>query len=100
MLRNENLCNSLPRVVVGIPDLPRVLNWLIFEILAELDLEEIFGIVLSVKFFQPIAENVVRMGVWLNRFFVGLRLCLSGWDETIFHNIVTESISGLGILFS
>jgi len=100
LLRNENLCNSLPRVVVGIPDLPRVLNWLIFEILAELNLEEIFGIVLPVKFFQPIAEDVVRMGVWLNRFFVGLRLCLSGWDETIFHNIVTESISGLGILFS
>jgi hypothetical protein len=99
-VRNDNPCNSLLKVLVGIPNLPRILNWLIFQVLAELNLGEILGIMLSVEFFQPITENVIRMGVWLNGFFVSFLLSLSGWHEIIFHNIVTKSICGLGILSS
>ena len=54
LLRDDNLGNSLPGILLRIPDLSGVFDGLIFEILAKLDLEEVLGLVLAMKFLQPV----------------------------------------------
>lgn len=59
LLWNDDLRNSLPWVLLFIPDFPCIFNWLVLEILAQLHLEEVFGVVLGVEFGQPVAEDMV-----------------------------------------
>lgn len=50
---------------------------LFLKILAELDLEQVSGVVLAVELFQSVAEDVLGMGVWLDGFLGQFLLRLS-----------------------
>jgi hypothetical protein len=76
LLGNDNLGHSLPRVFFSIPLLSSVLNRLILEVLAELNLEEILRIILGIEVLQPIAQNMVRMKFGIYLLFVQLLLSL------------------------
>ena len=67
----------LPWVFLWIPDLARVLHWLILEVLTELELEEILRVVLGVEIAQPLAQNIRFVLLGLNGLVVELLLGLS-----------------------
>jgi hypothetical protein len=76
LLGNDSLGHSLPRVFFSIPLLSSVLNRLILEVLAKLNLEEILRTILGIEVLQPIAQNMVRMKFGIYLLFVELLLSL------------------------
>ena len=98
LLRNGNLGNSLPWILLRIPDLSSVFDGLIFEIFAKLDLEEVLSVVLAMKFLQPVRQNVIWVRIWLYSILIKILLCLWWWNKAVLDNIVTESVSSLRIL--
>jgi hypothetical protein len=61
LLRNDNFCHRLTRVLLGIPFFSSVLKGLVLKILEKLDLKEVLRLVLGIKVLQPITQN----GVWM-----------------------------------
>lgn len=53
LLRNDKVCDGLPWICFRVPYLPRILNWLVIQILAELHLEEIFSFMRGMEVLQP-----------------------------------------------
>jgi hypothetical protein len=76
LLGHDDLGHCLPRVFLSIPLLSSVLNRLILEVLAELNLEEILRIILGIEVLQPIAQNMIRMKFGVYLLFVELLLSL------------------------
>jgi hypothetical protein len=95
---DDNLGNSLPWVLLLIPNFTSILNWLLFEILTELDLEEVLCFMICMKLFQPRTQNVVWMRIWLDCFLVLLLLSFRGGYKRVLDNVVPVAISCLGVL--
>jgi len=53
LLRNDKACDGLPWICFRIPYLPRILNWLVIQVLAKLHLEEIFSFMRGMEVLQP-----------------------------------------------
>lgn len=98
LLWHHNFGNGLPRIFLCIPGFANIFHGLVGEVFEELYLEQVLGVVIGVKFGQPVAQDVVGMGVRLHSFFVSLALGLTGWDETIFDYIVAITVSCLRVL--
>ena len=92
LFRYVKTSNGLPWVLLRVPNFTSVLNWLVFEVLTELDLEEILwegqsvsklgmeshanlGIMLFVEVLQPAVKNV-RTIFWLDGLVIELPLGL------------------------
>jgi len=50
LLWNHNLRHRLPWILFGIPHFSSILNRLIFQVLAQLELEQIVGLIVCVEF--------------------------------------------------
>jgi hypothetical protein len=72
LLWNNYLSHRLPRILLGIPSYSNILDGLLIDILQELELQQVFGVVLGVEFLQLVAQDVVGVGVGLDRLFVQL----------------------------
>jgi hypothetical protein len=68
-----NFGDGLRRILLRIPLLSGVLNRLVLEILAKLNLEEILRVILGIKLYL-IPKNVIWMRVGLGNFLVQLLL--------------------------
>lgn len=51
LLRNDNFRNSLPRIIFLVPRRTSILNRLLLEVFAKLNLERIFCFMIAVEFF-------------------------------------------------
>lgn len=98
LLRDDNLGYCLPGILLRIPGYSDVLDGLLFDILQELELQQVFRVMISVEFLQPVAQDVVGVGVWLDRLFVQLPLRVRRRDQAEFGYIVTKAVSCLRIL--
>ncbi len=87
--------DGLPGVFLGIPHFACVFHRLIFEIFAELELEEVFGVVGFVEILQPFAEDVGIVFLGLDGLFVEFLLRFGRRYEAVFGDVVAESVGGL-----
>lgn len=97
LLRNHQLGDRLPWILLGIPHFADVLDWLVFEVLAQLDLQEIFSVVFLVEIFQPAVKDV-RAVCWLDGFVTKFLLRFGARYEAVFADVVAEAIRCLGVL--
>jgi hypothetical protein len=84
LLRNNYLSHRLPRILLGIPSYSNILDGLLIDILQELELQQVFGVVLGVEFLQPVAQDVVGVGAGLDGLFVQLPLRFGRGDQAEF----------------
>ena len=98
LLGNHQLRHRLPGVFLRIPDLPRVLDRLIAQILQQLELPEIFGVVLGVEILQPLREDVGRVTVRFHRLLVQLPLRFTAGHEAVLGHVFAEPVRRLRVL--
>ena len=98
LLRDDDPGHRLPRVLLWVPNHSDVLDGLLGNVLQELELQLVFGVVVPVEFLQPVAQNVVRVRIGLDRLFIQLPLRVGRRDEAELGYVVAEAVRGLGIL--
>lgn len=70
LLRDLKERHGLPWVLLRFSNLSHVLHWLVFKVLAQLELEEILGIVILVEVGQPSVEDIRVMLIRLHGLFI------------------------------
>lgn len=60
LLQDHDLSYRLPRILLNVPSYSNILDGLLFDVLQELELQQIFD-VMVVEFLQPVAEDVIGM---------------------------------------
>ncbi len=95
LLRDDHLSYRLPRILLGIPSYPHILDRLLFDVLQELELQEVFGVMVLMEFLQPVAQDMVGVRVGLDGLLVQLPLRFGRRDQAEFGYIVPEAVGGL-----
>ena len=98
LLGDRKCSNRLPWIFLRIPDLPGILDGLIFKILAQLELQQVFSIMLPMKVLEPFVKDIRRIRVGLDGLFVELFLGRRIWHEAVLSYIVAEAIRSLRVL--
>ena len=89
--------DGLPGVFFRVPDLAGILDGLVVEVLAQLDLEEVFRVVLGMEVLQPVVQDVGAV-FGADGFFEEFALRFGGGDEAVFHYVVAVAVRGLRVL--
>jgi hypothetical protein len=83
--------------LLRIPNLASIFDGLIFQVLAQLDLEQVLCVMLLVEILQPSVKDI-RAVCGFDRLIIELLLCLGVGDKTILDDIVAKTVGSLGIL--
>lgn len=98
LLGHHERCNCLPRIFLRIPDFAGVFDGLVVEVFQQLELQQVFGVVVAVEVLEPSGEDVRGVGVGLDGFLVEFLLGGAVGDEAVFGDVVAEAEGGLAVL--
>lgn len=91
-------CDRLPGVFLRIPDLAGVFDGLVVEVFQQLELQQVFGVVVAVEVLEPLGEDVGGVGVGFDGFLVEFLLGGAVGDEAVFGDVVAEAEGRLAVL--
>lgn len=98
LFRHDQRCDRLPGVFLRIPDFAGVFDGLVVEVFQQLELQQVFGVVVAVEVLEPSGEDVGGVGVGLDGFLVEFLLGGAVGDEAVFGDVVAEAEGGLAVL--
>lgn len=90
--------DRLPGVFLRVPDFAGVFDGLVVEVLQQLELQQVFGVVVAVEVLEPSGEDVGRVGVGLDGFLVKFLLGGAVGDEAVFGDVIAEAEGRLTVV--
>ena len=90
--------DRLPGVFRRVPDFAGVFDRLVVEVLQQLELQQVFGVVVAVEVLEPSGEDIGGVGVGLDGFLVEFLLGGAVGDEAVFGDVVAEAEGGLAVV--